>query len=617
MTSIPPIGGLNVRRFLLLLVPFCFTAFVVLAAETPVDTLVVIGSPVTPGARLLPLTAENLHEVFARDGVALVRRGGSLTADLYLDGFRRGDLLTTLDGERHHTACPNRMDAVVGRINPLDFDSVELRAGAAGAQSALAGRVDFRRSRPGRVRSMRGYLEGSFEAAEALDGSVSLEDAGTRLTVRHTRQETWLDGDGRGFSDLYGYAVEEPATLTEVAAHHVDDEWDVTASYTATRDISFPYLMMDERKNDLWSFAVGRDGHRVYVNTAEHLMDNGLRTGGGAMVTDASTTTAGLVGPGYELYARWWDADNSVGPLDNHLMPAARRLGATFVTTLGSPQGMRLTLRGGLSASRVGDAAALGAYRELEPDAERALFSIPFACGLSDRRQVLGGEFQGGVELASEPPELDQLFIIIHKPMGKPHWLGNPELDDPVRAGLRGEYRRGPWTVATHVSYVDGYVQLAKRVIGGVPYQTFAGVDALLASAAVRFERPWCSVGAAWTWGERTADAVPLAEMRPLTWDLSLIAPRYSRLDGRATWTHAVEQTRIDPEQNELSTGAWDRFDLVLGIDLGPARLALAAENLTDETYSSHLSYARNPFAAGLRVHEPGRTLRVRTTFAL
>jgi len=33
--------------------------------------------------------------------------------------------------------------------------------------------------------------------------------------------------------------------------------------------------------------------------------------------------------------------------------------------------------------------------------------------------------------------------------------------------------------------------------------------------------------------------------------------------------------------------------------------------NVADEAYAQHLSFVRDPFAAGVPVFEPGRTLRV------
>ncbi len=44
---------------------------------------------------------------------------------------------------------------------------------------------------------------------------------------------------------------------------------------------------------------------------------------------------------------------------------------------------------------------------------------------------------------------------------------------------------------------------------------------------------------------------------------------------------------------------------------LKEARLALEVNNLTNELYYQHLSYLRNPYSSGMRVYEPGRTIRL------
>jgi iron complex outermembrane receptor protein len=43
--------------------------------------------------------------------------------------------------------------------------------------------------------------------------------------------------------------------------------------------------------------------------------------------------------------------------------------------------------------------------------------------------------------------------------------------------------------------------------------------------------------------------------------------------------------------------------------------IVLQLDNLTSELYSEHLSYLRDPFAAGAKVFAPGRTLRVALSY--
>ena len=42
----------------------------------------------------------------------------------------------------------------------------------------------------------------------------------------------------------------------------------------------------------------------------------------------------------------------------------------------------------------------------------------------------------------------------------------------------------------------------------------------------------------------------------------------------------------------------------------------MGVRNLLDKTYAEHLSYLRDPFAAGVKVPEPGRTLYANAQYA-
>jgi outer membrane receptor protein involved in Fe transport len=50
------------------------------------------------------------------------------------------------------------------------------------------------------------------------------------------------------------------------------------------------------------------------------------------------------------------------------------------------------------------------------------------------------------------------------------------------------------------------------------------------------------------------------------------------------------------------------------GIRRSHLRISAAIDNLFDVDYAAHLWYQRDPYRAGIIVHEPGRTLAIRTT---
>lgn len=588
-----------------------------LLAETvsvSTDTLVVRSTRIGVQS-LQPLTPDYQDRIFSTGGAAIIQRGGSMTSDLYMDGFKRGDFLFTVDGERHHTACPNRMDLTLGRVNPLDMASMTVSRGLSGLRSGLAGGIDFHRTRPGQQRLVKGIISGSGGASESADVAVSFEQSGTRVSARYLQQANWEDGEGRDFATNYGYLNPQDATLAEIAVHTARDDWDAAASYTSTRDVSFPYLLMDERENDVLSLSAGWRGSRFYFNTAEHLMDNGLRVPVVTMTTDVSTKIFGVTSDRFEVYGRNWDADNTVGPLTNHLMPDVWRYGATGTHTLALADATGLILRAGLVVTRVGDEAALTLHRELYPDAERQLWHIPFGAGLEHRRRLMQGEIVLTTEAVGEAPEIESLYIAVRKPMGKPHWTGNPDLDAPLRLTSRAQWSRGILRCDAFLTRVNNYVQLSSASVGTVNYLTFANLDAYLAGASAFASHRYVDAGLVWNWGQQAGTSTPLAEILPLMLDATLKSPAYGRLSARLHWVHAFEQSRIDREFGETVTADWNRLDLELEYAMRQTNLVLTVRNLTDELYYNHLSFRRDPFASGARVFDPGLTVGLRLIF--
>jgi len=55
--------------------------------------------------------------------------------------------------------------------------------------------------------------------------------------------------------------------------------------------------------------------------------------------------------------------------------------------------------------------------------------------------------------------------------------------------------------------------------------------------------------------------------------------------------------------------------DAGLSYDLRNASVLLEVTNVTDARYYHHLSFFRDPFAAGVHVYEPGRVVRLGLRF--
>lgn len=612
-------------------------AFVLTAAVGPVanaaqpaeaDTTVVRGLSDPLGRQVEKVEGrDRIDQILQESPFALIRRGTGSVSDLYVDGFKRGDVTLTVDGERFMTACPNRMDTRVGQVDLMDVETVSLSREGAGLQAGLGGQIDFHRRRPGQDRIVSGRLGGMLDSEEGFEGSLSWEQNRIRAGLRARVYSPYVDADDGTFVDRYGYSDEYDTEIYEVRAHAAHDQGDVYAAYETSTDVLFPYLLMDERENDHYQLSGSWGAHRLYFNRTEHLMDNALRTSYAMtdMVTDATNTQFGATGRFYDLTIRNWDADNRITPVampamekNNHMLPDVWRVGATLRHALGEENDPWLVARAGLVHTSIGDDSVLDLYRALEPDAEDSRWSVPVGVTLSRHYGSGAGDLVGAsLEASTAAPGIEQMYIATDKPGTKPDWIGNPELKDPARVTGRLAWRQSAVRCEVFATRVWEYSYLVKRAGEGAMIQTYDGVDAVLAGASARARWMWFEGGVQWNWGEKLDGNQPLAEIQPVTVLLTAESPRFHDLRGRVEYRHAAGQGRIDPTLDEEATGAWNRVDLSLDWKHARGTLALEVVNLTNVLYSQHLSYLRSPFASGRRIDEPGRSFRLMAGFDL
>ena len=591
------------------------------------DTVLVTAPRLLVGTDLRVVTpGEDLRDVLRASPFALVTRGAAGAGDLYADGFRRQDLTFAVDCERCETACPNRMDTRAGQVDLLEIESVELSRDGSALQSGLGGGLSLRRSLPGRDWKARGRLSFQGGHGSSYDGTVSVEGRDLRLATRWRQVEAYAAADGRGYRELYGFARTPDTNIDEERFQAKLAHGDVRVSRERSRDLLFPYLQMDERKNDRWEASASWRGHRAYVNRTEHVMDNNLRTSlaTSAMSTDAGNTMWGVVGAAYEVYGRYWDAVNRITPTAtpaaatrSHMLPDVWRWGATVRREFGASSSPWLVLRLGLARTSAHDGAQLAAYERVHAGAVLARWSAPLGAVATRSWTAAGAAWSGAVELAADAPGLEQQFIAVDKPGLMPDWVGNPRLDDPRRGTLRLAVTRGAIRGEIFGTRAGDYANLRRLAVGGASYQTYEGVEALLAGGSLRATTPRLAAGITWNWGEQLHTRAPLSEIQPLTFDLGLRSPEWGGCTARADYRHAARQGRVDPSQGETATGCWNRLDLVVAGTRAGVRWELALDNATNVLYTQHLSYQRNPFAAGLRVWEPGRMLRLSAVLGL
>ena len=573
-----------------------------------------------------PMDKDDLQRSLEQSGVGLIRRGVFMAGDLYLDGFKRGDIEVTIDGERYPNACPNRMDPPTTRVNPLEMESILLDKTSTGLQSGIGGKIRFRRSLPGSGWRVRGGLTGSGASSRSVDASLSIEHRQQRLSMQVIRGEPYEDGSGAGFTELYGY---RDADLTfgrvETSFHGHKGLAEYGLFYSTTSDVPFPYLGMDERFDRMIGGFVRIGDHRLYINRTHHLMNNELRKNVAMMFmeSDATNITAGLTGNRYEVFYRHWDIENrfeprgaaSWSPFDQHVMPDLHVLSfSTFHER--SIAGIVFTGKVGLSRFEIADKDRLRFYQTLHPSAQAARWFIPFSATAGHARPLLNGINAAIIaEIGSEAPVAENLYIAVGKPMGKPGWSGNPTLSAPIKAGLRLILESDHISMEAFTTRVDRYVYLDRRMVDGLPFVTYDNVNVFLTGFNAALSWKYAGVRGSYTQAQNLTASLPLADVAPLQVEGALRSRSYWGLQAHLKALASAVQNRFDPELGEDRTPGWYRVDAGLSYDLRNASVLLEVTNVTDARYYHHLSFFRDPFAAGVHVYEPGRVVRLGLRF--
>lgn len=563
-------------------------------------------------------------QVLERHGFAVVRRGAFLAQDVYVDGLRRGDIALVIDGERCQCACPNRMDAPVSRLAPLDLARIELDKSASPLQAGLGGLVSVHRTEPGEQPRLRATVAQTLGRAVATDLAAALEQHRQRLTVRYARGRPDVDGSGRSYSEQYDYRWQRAYHLGEAAWLGRRAAWEYAASVMVSDDVSFPYLKMDERRSAVYNASLGRGGRKLYVTCTDHTMDNGRRATATTMPmrTEATNLTIGARGHASEAYFRYWDADNRFRGIRNPMIPSVGVWGAA-VQQQRAWRGTALRLRAGGTAYRVGDASGLARLQAVHGAAEGHAIYPTLAASLS-RRQSLGPRLalDASLDLVTEPPEVEACYLTVQKAPApapsNPAWTcGNPRLSQPSRLAVRGSVSTSAARLEAFCSYVVDYVTLQSTVAQTQKYLTYGNANVLLAGASLDVDWRFLGCHAAWTYGQNRRDDRPLSEILPLRVTTQVTSPSLAGVTFHLRHRHEERQSRIDRALMETPTPAWDALDAGCTSQWHRCTLALEVENLTDATYSRHLSYLRDPFASGARVYEPGATVHMQVRWAL
>lgn len=464
---------------------------------------------------------------FYKNGYSLIRRGMNFTQDLYVEGYKRGNVKIVIDGEHYHNACPNRMDAPATRLNMIDVSEIELTKSSSLIGTGLYGKIEYHRTKLEDNLGLKSIITGNYGAQKDYDASFSVGALFTNLSVRYSSGVPYENGESKSFKDLYGYQDNNRFYFTNVSIRKAINNYGLEfgGSFTLAKDISFPYLQMDERKSKVFNGFIAYKGNKLYFNFTDHLMNNGLRTNFSTMQmeTDAKNLTIGLTGDFYEFIYRNWNANNYINMpmmgefISNKLMPNVDHIGLNLSKEFVFGQ-FKTYVKGGVHLLRYKDDSRSNFYKELFTDIKQNRLFLGFGLLGSYSKHINKKLiFMTTAELATEAPEAEQLFVAVNRPMSKPDWSGNPTLKNPVRVSLRTTVILNPLSIELFGNYNINYIEVVKKMKSSKPTMTYDNVNAIIAGTNVTLNYKWIESVLSYAWGENIKSKKPLAEIAPLS----------------------------------------------------------------------------------------------------
>jgi len=532
----------------------------------------------------------------SRVGITPITRGAPIASDINLFGFKGQTIAVSVDGEKFSCACLNRMDVPIVRLNPLEVDRIAVYPQAT-IGSLLGGEIRAFRRTPSSDLNLLGFLNLNALSSTGGEAGLGFEGLNQGAYARFSRLTTYKNGEGKNFNELYDYqdTVKFAQTYYEGGLMGKFNEFSYNANVWLFKDVLFPYLMMDERENKAYAFGLSWKGNRLYANLTDHIMDNGLRkTTMHYMRSEAKRIRAGLTGEIYDLYYDHWNVKNimKMGSMEHKQIPMPNY--RMFGTILGKSLPL-----GNLSLfSKLGIEYAL-------TDSAKARVFVPFALRLTLYSKI-------SFEISSSSPDPKEVFFRFDGMHG--NFLGNYSLRQPIKFSLTFE-RIGNFLGSSVINmyffshFVKDYVEILGKTEGITKIVTFENTDALLLGYLFGISSDYLILNSSYTFGKNLKAKDYLSEIPPLSLSLTLQTPTFYYTKAFLRFNYNDAQTRVSRTANETTVTSFRTFDAGIRFNFGNLKAEISINNLLNENYYTYMSYRREPFASGVRVYEPGRTL--------
>lgn len=607
------------------------------------------------------------------EGISYVHKG-AIANDIVLRGFQKDNINVLVDGIRLHGACPNRMDPPAFHYDFAEIEQVKIVKGPYDLTNpgGMGGSVDAITKVPekgaGAELTMGYGAWNSFNASATASYGADTFDG--LLGYAYKYSDVPRSGDGKRLTEIYpttgsAAANRYKTSFIDSKAYEINTGWgkvgfnpttnsrtDVSYTYQDADHVLYPYLKMDadydktHRVN--WNYRIQKISPLVqelklqaYWDRVSHLMDDRFRVSSQtsprfySMQTDAKTQVygvklngtlaagGGMLRTGLDYYNRNWEAINRRAGYfayrDLATIPDASVDNLGMFADYERPLSSTLTLRGGMRGDLTWAEAGKGnnlvtAGTNLDFGEISANLQLTYS-------PVKGLDIFTGVARGTRTPDQQELFFDLPgtamSPVGT---RGNPGLKPTVnhQADFGIKYSAENFYVNASLFYSDlqNYINIYQASPTLKSYQNIHASmwGAELGSQIALPLDLFLKGSLSYVEAQNVDTDKALSEIPPLRGTISL------RYDNGTFFVEAAEnltreQDRVDASLKEERTAGWATTDLKGGVSYQGLTLIIGINNLFDKYYYSHLSYARDPFASGIKVPENGRNVYISASY--
>jgi len=605
-----------------------------------------------------------------------IRKSGSYGYDPVLRGFKYDQLNVVVNGSQGATAaCPNRMDPPTSQVPVHMIDQVEILKGPYSLRygNSFGGTINFISSPPefSAIFKTFGKISGTYESnGNVLRSEGLLGFSGQKYNLgilgSWSQGDDYKDGDGnsvpsdflRGsFGSVLSFKLSTNQQLT------------ISANRNIGRDVDFPALPMDLRKDDTWMFSaqhvvLSNSGSlkswktMVYGTLVDHLMDNDMKDitrTVNAESEDKTQTYGGrtegfwnfkkaVVYAGADLHIEGAAGDRTreflTGPnagktvIDNSWQNSQIIKSAIFSEAHYTYKQLLFVLAGRFEMNNAKTNDAQTKFTDINPETEITQINPGISLGLirNFSNSVSLGFWLGHTQRSGSLTERYINYFAVGQDAYE--LLGNPQLKPETNNQADFTFE---WKTEKTILHADLFASYSQAYISPVIDSTL--VPVMPSSPGVRqfqnigeafrtgFELSWKQslflgmqhqLSFAYTYGESISQSGPLPEIAPMDIRYSLSGNYLkNKLLPEIVFRHVISQNRISKEFGETETPSFTLIDFSVSYKFFKVfDITGGVQNLFNIAYYEHLSRLLSG-SSSQHIFAPGQNIFVSLTLDL